>query len=147
MACARNIGLTDIPIVCVNVDGYYDHFRHMLQRSYEDELIKLQPHEVLHFEPTAEAAVRWLEDQAAQAKTDRPKLRTRKSILTRTSMLGRSSFMGMSYVGGLISGRSSRWEDGKLVESSWSIPGWALTFAAGLAAGVVVTSQLNRFKA
>jgi hypothetical protein len=131
------------------VDGYYENFRQMLQRSFEDELIKLQPHEILHFEPTAEAAVRWLEDQAAQAKPAPQKIRTRKSILTRTSMLGRSSFMGMAYVGDWMSRGSSRWEEGKLVESSWNIPKWVLTFAAGLAAGasIMAASRVNRSSA
>ena len=68
MACARGIGLTHLPIVCVNVDGYYEPFRQMLERAYRDKLIKLQPHELVHFEPTAMQALQWLERVIAEGK-------------------------------------------------------------------------------
>jgi uncharacterized protein (TIGR00730 family) len=61
MACARNIGLTDMPIVCVNTCGYYDSFRSMLERAHQDRLTKLCPDDVLHFEDTPEGAIRWIE--------------------------------------------------------------------------------------
>jgi hypothetical protein len=31
MACSRQIGLSTLPIVCVNVDGFYEPFRTMLE--------------------------------------------------------------------------------------------------------------------
>jgi predicted Rossmann-fold nucleotide-binding protein len=65
MACARNIGLTSLPIVCVNTNGYYGSFLKMLERAYQDQLTKLRPEEILHFEETAEGAVRWIEEAAA----------------------------------------------------------------------------------
>lgn len=94
MACARNIGLSQIPIVCVNVNGYYDPFRLMLKRAHEDELIKLQPHEIIHFEDTAEAAVRWMEEVQTNLGTA-VELKRRKTLLRRSSaitvpILGRS---------------------------------------------------------
>ena len=69
-ACARNIGLqTALPIVCINIDGYYEPFRDMLQRAYDDELTKLLPEEIIHFEESAEAAIRWIEGlQDAEGK-------------------------------------------------------------------------------
>jgi hypothetical protein len=63
MACARNIGLADMPIVCVNTDGYYDSFRAMLERAHTERLTKLRPDEILHFEDGPEGAVRWIEEQ------------------------------------------------------------------------------------
>lgn len=144
MACARNIGLTDLPIVCVNVDGYYENFREMLNRGYKDELIKLKPHEVINFEPTAEKAVRWLEEQAAKRASARPKIRRRDSAL-------RSSFMAPP-VGGWSWFRQSfySWQNGILVADesilSWRPPKWAVTFVAGVAigAGIVATGQSRR---
>jgi hypothetical protein len=69
MACARNIGLTKLPIVCVNVDGYYEPFKMMLNRAYEEELTKLQPQEIVHFAATAEDAIRWIECECATLKS------------------------------------------------------------------------------
>lgn len=82
MACARNIGLTQIPIVCVNVDGYYDPFRKMLERAYEDQLTKLQPHEIVHFEDTAEKAVQWLEQAQHQHG---PTVHLKKRVMHKSS--------------------------------------------------------------
>jgi predicted Rossmann-fold nucleotide-binding protein len=66
MACARNIGLADLPIVCVNTDGYYDGFRAMLERAHADGLTKLRPGDILHFEDGPEGAVRWIEEQCRE---------------------------------------------------------------------------------
>lgn len=140
MACAKQIGLSSLPIVCVNVDRYYESFREMLDRAYEDELIKLKPHEILHFEPTAEAAVKWIEEQAAQDNQAAapPKLRKRESILGRSA-----SFMAPP-VGNWGFKKRTRWENGKLIleDSSWTR--WALTFAAGLAIGVLAATHRNK---
>ena len=149
MACARNIGLTSLPIVCVNVDGYYENFRQMLDRAYQDELIKLQPHEILHFEQTAEAAVRWLEEQAAQVPppSAHPRLRRRSSVLGRSSSFMSPPVADWSFTN---NNGKSRWENGKLVfedSTSWNISLWAFTFAAGLAVGVMAASQGNRSNA
>ena len=54
MACARHIGFHSMPIVCVNVDGYYDNFRDMLRRAHEDGLLYKHPNDILHFEETPE---------------------------------------------------------------------------------------------
>lgn len=39
-----------MPIVCVNVDNYYDNFRAILSRAHKDELLYKHPTEILHFE-------------------------------------------------------------------------------------------------
>lgn len=141
MACAKQIGLSTLPIVCVNVDGFYENFRQMLARAHEDELTYLKPHEILHFEPTAEAAVRWIEQQASvETPPIKPKVKRRSSVLGKSS-----SFMAPP-VGdwGVGNGRSaglSKWrETGKVGR-------WALTFAAGLLAGIALASQSSRSKA
>ena len=54
MACARHIGFHSIPIVCINVDGYYDPFRAMLSRAHADQLLYEDPFDILHFEETPE---------------------------------------------------------------------------------------------
>lgn len=43
MSCARNLGLTSLPIVCVSVEGFYDNFDAMLKRAYEEGLVKNKP--------------------------------------------------------------------------------------------------------
>lgn len=115
----------------------------MLDRAYEDELIRMKPSEILHFEATAEAAVRWVEEQTARGTQapKQPKLRKRESIIERSS-----SFMSPPVGDFYFKKSRSRWENGKLVaESSWSRS--ALTFAAGLAIGVLAASQSSRSKA
>ena len=42
MACQKNLGLFDKPIVCVNVDGFYDDFKSMLVRAEKDTLMRLK---------------------------------------------------------------------------------------------------------
>ncbi len=69
MACARHIGFHALPIVCVNVDGYYDNFKAILLRAHEDKLLKKSPQDILYFEDSAEAAVKWIETyHASEAK-------------------------------------------------------------------------------
>ena len=50
MACAKQMGLIDYPIVCVNIDGYYDPFYSMLQRAYKDQFLYKHPDDILQFE-------------------------------------------------------------------------------------------------
>jgi len=85
MAASRSVGFIDLPIVCVNVDGYYDSFVTMLQRAYDDDLLYHKPHDILHFEATGAGAVRWIEAEL----NDR---RRRKD--------GRSEEEGVAKVGG-----------------------------------------------
>lgn len=142
MACAKQIGLTRLPIVCVNVDGYYENFRQMLNRAYEDELTYLKPHEILHFEPTAEAAVRWIEEQAAQGTQAavQPKVRRRESVLGRSSSFMSPPVGDWGIKSGGRGGRASRF-----ISEGWGR--WAVVFAAGLSVGVMVATQSIRSKA
>ena len=61
MACSKQIGIIDIPIVCINLDGYYDSFYSMLQRAHQDQFLYKHPEEILHFEPNSEKAIEWVE--------------------------------------------------------------------------------------
>jgi hypothetical protein len=95
MACARNIGLTQLPIVCVNTNGYYEPFKVMLHRAWEDQLTKLEPHQILHFSETAQEAVQWVEEAVAaaaaagegSAKDELPRLQKRSAALRKASVL------------------------------------------------------------
>lgn len=86
MACARNIGLTSLPIVCVNVDGFYDSFHQILVRAYSDQLTKLRPDEIIHFEDNAIDAIRWIEE--IQSKRElKVELGRRATPIRKTSVL------------------------------------------------------------
>eukprot|EP00574_Skeletonema_japonicum_P013840 CAMPEP_0201716418 /NCGR_PEP_ID=MMETSP0593-20130828/2387_1 /ASSEMBLY_ACC=CAM_ASM_000672 /TAXON_ID=267983 /ORGANISM="Skeletonema japonicum, Strain CCMP2506" /LENGTH=312 /DNA_ID=CAMNT_0048206209 /DNA_START=37 /DNA_END=975 /DNA_ORIENTATION=- len=88
MACARHIGFHALPIVCVNVDGYYENFKSILMRAHEDELLYKLPEEILHFEDSAEAAVKWIESYHASVAM-KPEQEQKKVIERKTSMLKR----------------------------------------------------------
>lgn len=69
MACVRKLELENaLPIVCVNVDNFYQPFIDMLKRGYEDKLMEQKPEEVVHFVDTAEEAVKWIEANVRQPK-------------------------------------------------------------------------------
>ena len=78
MACARHLELNALPIVCVNVDGYYEPFREMLDRAFEDKLIRLEPEAIVRFADSAEEAVRFVEDPVSHNKEDDDKLAARR---------------------------------------------------------------------
>lgn len=84
MTCARNIGITKLPIVCINVDGYYEPFRLMLERAHQDKLLYNQPDYLIHFEPTAEKAVKWIEEEVENLKAGKRKI----SVLKRRESMG-----------------------------------------------------------
>lgn len=85
MACAKQIGLIKIPIVCVNVDGYYDPFKQILERAHADKFLYKHPSEILHFEKTAKAAIEYIEKSLAGGEKDTGKivLKRKPSMLRR----------------------------------------------------------------
>jgi predicted Rossmann-fold nucleotide-binding protein len=166
MACVRHLGLREIPIVCVNVEGYYDPFQTMLQRAWEDQLIQRKPHEVVHFEPTSKAAIQWIEqqqkDETSSPNHSKVKVRGEGGAALKTSNWQRNEALRSSmwsspveWMGFMTSpsDHSSNGsspildEDGKLRRrDEATIPSWntghvALTFAAGLALGVAVATR------
>ena len=145
MACARNIGLTKLPIVCVNIEGYYDPFKQMLEQAYQDELTKLAPSEIVHFEDTAEDAVRWVEWAQDQQG---PSVQLKK----RSTIMRKSSFYTMPVVAESSRGfrttiSQSFSQVGDWVEAAVGekeVPQWiggAMLFAVGLAAGFLLAEQ------
>lgn len=146
MACGRNIGLHALPIVCVNVDGYYEPFQAMLQRAYDDQLTKLPPHEIVHFEDSAEAAVRWVENAQRDKSTTTDRLRHRNSALRQTSVLHGSldeSDSRSSWIGRSLS-RASEWAT---EQETWLVP-WvqasALLTVGGLTGFLLATKNASK---
>lgn len=88
MACARHLGLVNLPIACINVDNYYQPFQDMLDRSYQDRLIRLKPSEIVHFANSVQEAVEWCEVEAAKNQQQDHK----KKLDRRSSALNKSSF-------------------------------------------------------
>jgi hypothetical protein len=89
MCCCRHLGLTELPIVCINIDNYYQPFLAMLQRAHQDELIKLPPHKILHFSDSVEEAIQWIESENAGRKNNRAE----KNFKKRPYELKGSSFL------------------------------------------------------
>jgi hypothetical protein len=147
MACARNLGLTKLPIVCVNIDGFYDPFRLMLERAWAEKLTKLAPHDIVHFENTAEDAVKWIEavqGGAGPATT----LKKRKEVLRSASILtppvlGWSDSWISSSLMRSISNVSEYVVENK--EAFWAWAASGVLFGAGMAAGaILVGGQQSR---
>lgn len=144
MACARNLGLTNLPIVCVSVDGYYESFRTMLARAYNEGLVKNKPEDVAHFVSSAEEAVQWVESYKANASSKDgalPKVQSRASVLRKASFFAPPTFLRSS-----ISWISSDSDDGifaKLRQNEWTFP--VLAFSAGISVGLLsATHSRNR---
>lgn len=97
----------------------------MLDKAYDDKLIRLKPHEIVHFAPNPEEAIRWVEDHGHD--TSVPKVSRRSSTVKRSSFYNAAPS-----------------EDEEKMESlkEWSNRG--LTFIAGLAFGVVLSSYIRR---
>lgn len=165
MVCARNLGFTDIPIVCVNVDGYYDPFRAMLDRAYGDRLIRKEPEEILHFEPDSASAVLWVESAAKASqkrkegtiaeKENKPTYRRVDSRLvvdrpaTRSGNGERISSIATALRRFFLSGPSMSWNGGILIEDDefgWSrftasAGQFVVTLAVGVAIGLSTASR------
>jgi uncharacterized protein (TIGR00730 family) len=86
MACARQLGLSKLPIVCVNVDGFYEPFRIMLERAGNDNLLQLDPTQIVHFESTPVDAIRWIEESYGPDRLN-VKVKRRTSQLRQSSIL------------------------------------------------------------
>mmetsp|Transcript_61926 Transcript_61926/g.182942 ORF Transcript_61926/g.182942 Transcript_61926/m.182942 type:complete len:191 (-) Transcript_61926:174-746(-) len=133
MACSRNLGLTDLPIVCINVDGFYEPFRSILERAHNDQLLHKPHHsEIVHFEPSAERAVAWAEEEVARRRRAKekdggagPKRRNPKQVLRKESVMGGSFFFSGSPLGWV---RSASWLGGprdsvEETNSTWQVEG------------------------
>lgn len=164
MVCAKNLAFNDMPIVCVNVNGYYEPFRAMLDRAYRDKLLRNKPETILHFEPTSLDAVKWVEmiamekkeEKAAAVAKERRKgaYRRADSALTVDRLdAGRRSFLSTlrnSFLGSEAGGdeaapakrrKSQTWKGGILVEEEGCVAGtWkqCTMLLSALALGVAI---------
>jgi hypothetical protein len=164
MACAKNLGLMDLPIVCINVDGYYDHLGHLFHRGYNDGLIKVLPHETFRFESTAAAAVKFIESDVLSKKrrTFKPiSVRKRNVLRAQGSMIGDAMGYISSFVfkGGLLeeplssSSDNSLFEDDDAHQKANALQGLVpnflfrgspiLTFTIGLGLGLGIATRMS----
>jgi len=154
MACARHLNLNRLPIVCVNVDGYYEPFREVLDKAHEDELIKLPPHEIVHFADTAEEAIRWVEGEKEHGSSKSRKsarFSSKKSVLKQTSFFSASPYQDLR--SSFYSMMSSVVDDEEQDNNAEGQPrplkphllySVGLAFLLGTTFGAVVTSSLAR---
>jgi hypothetical protein len=136
MACVRNLGLTNLPIVCVSVDAFYESFRTILELAYNEGLVKNRTEDVVHFVRTAEEAVRWIEQRNAKGAP----VQALPSVQKRASVLRKASFFSTP-----ILSRSASWFSekggggegriGSLNSSSFVIGAGA--FVVGLSVGLL----------
>lgn len=157
MACSRAIGLTDLPIVCINVDGFYEPFRSILQRAHDEQLLHMPHNEIVHFESSAERAVIWVEEESARRRRKKEQEEAAPSGPRRRKnpkqMLGKEQsflFSGNPWEWG----RSASWVGGKIAGSEmngasdtreraggWATAlCWATTFVAGVAMGAALAT-------
>lgn len=147
MACAKGIGLSNLPIVCVSVGGYYEPFAEMLRRAYADQLTKLQPHEIVHFVDTALEAVQWIEAihsgvmAASPVESRKAKMALRSMSVLHNPVLGRSR-TSLSFTESIAS--FGVWSNNGDESYTYTRLKLALTFAAGVAVGLVASARNRR---
>jgi hypothetical protein len=142
MVCARNLGLTDLPIVCISVDDYYLSFENMLERAWQEGLLKNKPEKIIKFVSSAHGAVSWLEEKKQEGNAKEiPTIKRRSSIMRRTSFFSPP-----------VISRSMSWFTNSN-QSSWSSDqrwGWLartiIPFTAGLLAGAASASQMRKHR-
>ena len=147
MACARHIGFHSMPIVCVNVEEYYDTFKAILKRAHEDELLYKDPHEIVHFEETPEAAINWVEKYCADPKNQHDKQqkvikRRNKKISNERTKSYQTKVGRMQSIFGddLMSTEDDNdTERSGEVKTSWR--DHLLVFSAGLSLGLLIASK------
>jgi len=144
MACAKQIGLIDYPIVCVNIDGYYDPFYSMLQRAHKDQFLYKHPDEILQFESNSKKAIDFIESFVARKKNAEAGTvdSSRNSDVVKQNIVRRTSFMKrmMSTMNVSISFGSCKDEEDLGKGNIFLMLG--VVFTAGLALGSI--TPLNR---
>lgn len=130
MACVKGIGLSSIPIVCVNCDNYYEPFQEMLKRAFEEGLMKRRPEDLVHFVGTAEEAVRWVEAIHLDEEIDPPK----------SSNCGAGFMKAASFFHDPLARRSPGYKRARPSASLFRRSDYA--FACGVAIGAFVATSL-----
>lgn len=148
MACARNIGISRLPIVCVNVNGYYEPFRAMLNRAWDDKLTKLKPDEIVHFASTAQEAVEWVE-YVQSREHPAVELQKRQRVFPRNESVLGSPVTEESYKSILrrsihsfhhsFSTMTDWAEENREIISRWAFS--AALFVAGLSSGFLLSNR------
>uniref|UniRef100_A0A7S1FYM5 Cytokinin riboside 5'-monophosphate phosphoribohydrolase n=2 Tax=Corethron hystrix TaxID=216773 RepID=A0A7S1FYM5_9STRA len=130
MACSKNIGLLDIPIVCVNVKGFYDDFEKMLRRAQDDGLLYRKPEDLVHFENTSEGAVRWIEAAVATV--------AEKSTFTEIKRRDSNASSALKEI--KLKGKKGKLSSEKILSIGKNS---ILTFGAGLVIGLLLGSRIR----
>ena len=145
MACARNLGIIDMPIVCVNINGFYNDFQSMLHRAHKDDLLHQSPQQILHFEDTVLGALQWMEEQLESEKAKKEEEGTAKRVQTREKKIVRttSSFLqrALSMWNLDMGGRSAIGGGDARHLAMWGVAfGWdGVLFGTGIVVGAVAS--------
>lgn len=152
MAASRSLGFVDIPIVCVNIDGYYDPFADMLQRAYNDKLLYAKPNDLIHFETTSALAVQWIEAEIAKKREigDKSSSAVQRQLVSRkipSSMLHKFFSIVSSNIlsrlfsdGGNKNGHNAAGKEQIVMAKTLSL---VVAFSAGVVLGVNSGRRLN----
>lgn len=70
MACHNSVGFGTIPIVVLNVHGFYDGIIQQVQRAAEDKMLYASPDDTLHVEATVEGALAWCATRVAALQAE-----------------------------------------------------------------------------
>lgn len=61
VACNNGVGFYKIPIVLINVDGFYDGIIMQVERAAKDKMLYATPDDTLHVEAGVAGALKWCE--------------------------------------------------------------------------------------
>lgn len=84
MICQKNLGISSLPIAVVNINGYYDSFKKMMERCYDENLMKNKPEIIVKFVKTASEAVTWVESQVCLASEQKQNIILAEDVKKRT---------------------------------------------------------------
>ena len=126
MACSKALGLITIPIVVVNVDGFYSPFRDIMVRAFNEKLLYQPPDEIIRFESSAETAVDWLETRFSRIKSEEQHKRSRPHL---------------SSVGSRVGGVLDEYNDNREVTKTTTL---FMKLSLAFACGIIIGSSLTK---
>eukprot|EP00979_Chaetoceros_neogracilis_P005327 scaffold974_cov224-Chaetoceros_neogracile.AAC.9 len=142
MVCARQIGLIQMPIVCVNVKGYYDSFQKMLERAHEDQFLYKHPSELLHFEDTSIEAIDYIERVISESAVPGLQLISKETIRRKPSIIQR--MMSVYNIPSNFSSPSLEDDDDRDLHWTFKAIPFALTFMSGITLGLMMQSNTRK---
>ena len=140
MACAKQIGLIKMPIVCVNVNGYYDSFKNMLERAHMDQFLYKLPSDILHFEDTSVKAIEYIEETLA---TGEKQISRNNRILERKPSMLQRMMSAYNFPSSFVFAESEVDDYDYSSRSSRGVP-LALAFMMGVSAGLLLQSKSRK---